>query len=348
MGGPAGKLARSHSNIFEVPQIRVLVENIFTNGITPYPTDYISTVAPAYTGATPRLHFILHSPLTLEFYDIPGNHVGYSKATGLIDYNIPGVEYERIGEVQWLSVPKDLAGRVVMNGIENGSFTLDIQEAHGNDIVSKTSFEGILSLASTVATMEILPTQEPTATGILNLDYDGEGGTPDVSLSAKENGTVSNPDLIPPEAKISVDPTTKDLLIEGTDESPTTISKNGNVYTITDTSGNTTKLFFQKTFLGKLLTFAKLTGIQYDSATKITLPSSSFLYLWNPLVNPPVLLSQTIAVNGTYAIEAVYDKKKNKTTVFLKKKGVQIQKQIFIGLRIPKLVMNNGTVGYEI
>jgi hypothetical protein len=65
-------------------------------------------------------------------------------------------------------------------------------------------------------------------------------------------------------------------------------------------------------------------------------------------VNPPVLLSQTIAVNGTYAIEAVYDKKKNQTTILLKKKGVQFQKQIFTGLRIVKLTVDKGTVGYEI
>jgi pimeloyl-ACP methyl ester carboxylesterase len=152
-----------------------------------------------------------------------------------------------------------------------------------------------------------------------------------------------------PEAKISVDATTKDLKIEGVDINPTTITKEtNNIYTITDLAGHTTKLFFQKTFLRKLLTFAKLTGVQYDTATKVTLPSSSFVYLWNPLVNPPVLLGQTIVVNNTYAIEAIYDKRKNQTTVLLKKKGVQIQKQIFTGLRIVKLTTNKSVIGYEI
>ena len=133
------------------------------------------------------------------------------------------------------------------------------------------------------------------------------------------------------------------------DANPTTIVKNAdNFYTITDLAGHTTKLFFQKTFLGKLLTYAKLTGIQYDTATKITLPSSSFVYLWNILANPQTLLSQTIVVNDTYGIEAVFDAKKNQTTVLLKKKGVQIQKQTFTGLRIVKLTLNKGVVGYEI
>ncbi|MFA5831661.1 MAG: hypothetical protein WC878_07595 [Candidatus Paceibacterota bacterium] len=155
-------------------------------------------------------------------------------------------------------------------------------------------------------------------------------------------------DKTAPEAKISVDTATKDLKIEGIDMTPTTISKSGSIYTITDLAGHTAKLFFQKTYLGKLLTFAKFTGIQYDTATKITLPSSSFLYVWNPLITPPILLSQTIAVNQTYVIEAVYDKRKNQTTVLLKKKGVQIQKQVFTGLRIVKLITDKGVVGYEI
>ena len=299
------------------------------------------------------------------------------------------------------------------------------------------SFEGILSLASTAVTTAISPTQEPTVNGILAIDYDGNGGASDVSLSAKENGVVYSADTVPPvttttktgtlgangwytsnvsvvfnstdlesgvkdtfhstnkgitwatttpfiistegtttvqyysidnagnkeatstlvvkidktapEAKVSVDATTKDLKIEGVDMNSTTVTKDANnVYTITDLAGHTTKLFFQKTFLGKLLTFAKLTGIQYDTAVKVTMPSSSFLYLWNPLVNPPVLLSQTIVVNNTYGIEAVYDKKKNQTTVLLKNKGVQIQKQIFTGLRIPKLTTNNSVIGYEL
>ena len=285
--------------------------------------------------------------------------------------------------------------------------------------------------------MAISPTQEPTANGILKVDYTGDG-TSVLSIPAIENGTVYSPDVTPPtttttktgtlgtngwyisdvavqltatdtdsgvkntvysldkgttwktyassftistegtttvqyystdnvgnkeatstlnikidktapEAKISVDATTKDLKVEGVDANPTTVMKNAdNSYTITDLAGHTTKLFFQKTFLMKLLTFAKLTGIQYDTATKITLPSSSFVYLWNILANPQTLLSQTIVVNDTYGIEAVFDAKKNITTVLLKKKGVKIQSQTFTGLRIPKLTTSKSVIGYEL
>ncbi len=425
--------ATKHADILEISELRSLIKNILQGEQSPL--EYISTIAPQYTGTTPRLHFTLHSPLTLEFYDTHGNHVGYSATTNSIEQDVPGVQYERYGEVQWISIPKDMAGRLVMRGTDSGSFALDTEEVNGNDVLSNASFEGVPSSINTIVTMNITPTQSVTEGSKLIVDENGDG-TAEITLTAK-SGEIVVPDSLPPhttttisgtlgtngwytsnisvtfsaiddgsgvkstlystdkgiswnsviplaistegtttvqfysvdnagnkeatstlvvkidktapEVKISADATTKDLKIEGVDMNPLTVIKNvDNSYTITDLSGHTTKLFFQKTFLGKLLTYAKLTGIQYDTATKITLPSSSFVYLWNIIANPQTLLSQTIVVNDTYGIEAVFDTKKNQTTVLLKKKGVQIQKQTFTGLRIEKLTVEKGVVGYEI
>jgi hypothetical protein len=98
-----------------------------------------------------------------------------------------------------------------------------------------------------------------------------------------------------------------------------------------------------KSFTVKRHTFARLTGVQYGNDSKISLPSSSFLYLWNPS-----LVSQTVAVKKDFIIEAMYNKKKDETTVWIKKKGAQVQKQIFSGLKVVKLTVDKGTVGYEI
>ena len=75
---------------------------------------------------------------------------------------------------------------------------------------------------------------------------------------------------------------------------------------------------------------------------------SSFVYIWNVLKNPQTLLSQTISVNSIYIIESIYDFKKDQTTVYLKKKGLVIQKKIFSGVHIPKLVLDKGIIGYEL
>jgi hypothetical protein len=155
-------------------------------------------------------------------------------------------------------------------------------------------------------------------------------------------------DKTAPKASISVDPTTKDLKVEGSDNVGTTTTiKSADTYTVSDVAGHTTKLFFQKTFTGNRLTYAKLTKVQYDNAPTITLPSSYFVYLWQ-VTAPQTLLSQTIAVNDTYVVTALYDKAKNKTTVLLKKKGAVVQTQQFTGLRIVKFTVDKVVVGYEI
>lgn len=186
---------RDHKNILEVPQLRTLLANILTGSTASLPT-YLSNTAPQYTGNIPRLHFTLHSPLSLEFYDLLGNHVGYSTTTGLVDHNIPGVRYERYGDVQWLSVPKELKGKLMMHGTGSGSFALDVEEVNGNKVIVTTSFEEILSSTSTVVTMNITPLISATGSSTLVVDQDGNGTT-DLILQAKQNGVVTPPIFIP-------------------------------------------------------------------------------------------------------------------------------------------------------
>ena len=185
----ASPFGRDHKNILEVPQLRNLLENILVGTTASH--DYISTTAPASTGNAERLHFTLHSPLTLGFTDTFGNYTG-ATATGTI-FNIPDVHYERYGEVQWLSIPKELAGQLILHGTGSGSFTLDIDEVSGNDTLSATSFEGIPSSISTVVIMDITPSVSPAASSTLLVDYDGDR-TIDLSLVSKLNEIV----LLPP------------------------------------------------------------------------------------------------------------------------------------------------------
>ncbi len=182
-----GLVPFAHANILEVEQLRTLISNIITNK-TNDPLEYISGVAPQYTGDKPRLHFTLHSPLTLGFKDTAGNYSG-ATATSTLS-NIPGVTYERYGEVQWLSIPKELAGTLMLQGTGSGSFTLDAEEVNGNTILSTTSFEGIPSSTSTIVTMDIVSTQSVTASSTLVIDHNGDGTT-DLTLEAKENSVVT-------------------------------------------------------------------------------------------------------------------------------------------------------------
>jgi hypothetical protein len=431
---------REHKDILEIPFLRsFVIRNIITNSTSTLPA-FVLGHEPFTSPDDPRLTFVLHSPLTLEFTDTLGNHVGPSTSTpDTIDQFVPEARYTRYGEVQVLSIPKTASGTLVLNGVSPGSFTLDIEEVNGNVTLSQTSFEGIPSSTSTLVTMDINPTQSLTDRSSLIVDYDGDGVT-DFTLQSKQDAivTLPPPDLTPPstiastigtiganswytsdviitlsatdmesgvasttysldngqtwvdytnpftvstegsttirfsssdaagnrevmntitilidktapESLISVSTSTQDLLITGSDNlGPVDVSKDSATTAIlTDQAGHITKLFFAKTFSGKRLTAAKLIGIQYDTNPRIVLQSSSFVYLWDPK-SPTTLLSQTIAVNNTHLIQAVYDKSKNRTTIVVLKKSAPIKTQTYTGLRITQLTTTNGVIGYSL
>ena len=224
-----------HDNIFNVPQLRSLLTRIVTASSTTSTLLYISTSTPQYTGNVARLHFILHSPLTLGFEDSSGQYTG-STATST-EFSIPGVDYQRFGEVQWLSVPKSLAGTVVMHGTGTGSFALDVQEQDGNTVVASTTFAAISSATSTIATLDINPAVDPTASSTLVVDYNGDGVT-DMQYHA-ERGALVLPDFVPPEATIGFSTTTQNIEVVGTDDrSSATVTTAATSTIVTDKSGN--------------------------------------------------------------------------------------------------------------
>jgi hypothetical protein len=239
-------------------------------------------------------------------------------------------------------VPDDIKGQVVMRGTSSGSFTLDVDSLNGDSTLDTTTFAAVPSATSTVATIDIDPASSPTSNGILKVDFNGDGIT-DRTLRAQQ-GSIVLPDITPPEAIITVSTSTKDILVQGMDDmsQTTMVNKSATTTIITDESGNQTTLFFQKTFSGSILTYTKLTGINYGTST-IALPSS-FLYVWD---SSKILVSQTVVANNQFVIQALYDKKKDKTTIVVLKKNVPFQTTTLTGLRLIKLTTAKGSVGYS-
>jgi hypothetical protein len=232
-------------------------------------------------------------------------------------------------------------GTLGINGwyTSNALVTLTATDTESGVATTSYSLNGGVSWTPYASPFSI--TTEGTTT-ILYYSVDKEGNT------EATNTLMVKIDKTAPEASISVSTLTQDILVVGVDNFGTTTvlkESSGNV-TLTDQAGHITKLFFTKTYNGKQLTYAKLTGVQYDSQPEITLPSSSFLYIWDNKI-PTTLLSQTIAVDGTYLIQATYDKAKNRTTIIVLKKSLPIQTQVFAGLKVVKLTTNKGVVGYS-
>jgi hypothetical protein len=66
------------------------------------------------------------------------------------------------------------------------------------------------------------------------------------------------------------------------------------------------------------------------------------------MTSPATLVSQTIAADNTYVIQAIYNKSKNQTTIVVLKKNSPIQTKVFPGLELVKLTTNKGVVGYTL
>ncbi len=162
------------------------------------------------------------------------------------------------------------------------------------------------------------------------------------------NTLIIKIDKTAPEASISISTSTRDLLVTGVDDSgPVAVNKESATTTLlTDHAGHTTKLFFSKTYSGKILTSAQLTAIEYDGSPKRSVPASTFVYLWDTRTNPSLLVSQTILANNAYLVQALYDKQKNKTTIVVLKKNVPVQTLSYPGLRLIRLTTEKGVVGY--
>lgn len=186
-------LERRHADILEVPQLRSFIkENILTQTSITYPQYIVDQKPVIEVNFSKRLNYYLHSPLALSARNSTGQVISANEDT------YPGATYRRFGEVQFLSVPAGSAPTLVLDGLADGSFTLEVELAEGETVTEKTTFAGIMTSPDTEVTMAF-PLGTIAQAGPLVVDYDGDGMT-DVSLEPVLGETVmpDNPDTVVP------------------------------------------------------------------------------------------------------------------------------------------------------
>lgn len=159
-------LDRVHKDIFEVQDVVDFVNNTII-ATTSIPYTYL-TNTPTVLPEEKRLSFTLHSPLDLVVSS-NGNTTSSSTET------IPGGNYRRFGEIQYISIPDtgdDVT--VVMQGLATGSFTFEVEEYTGLTLHKRYSYKAIPSSTSTKVTF-VLKEGVPIEQLPLKVDYDGNG-----------------------------------------------------------------------------------------------------------------------------------------------------------------------------
>ncbi len=187
---------RDHGSILETEEIQEFIGNII-QGNRDLPA-HISNTKPPVADETKRLRFRLHSPVALHlFYDADGNHTGTvanpdpASDLRLYEEQIPNSYYTEFGETKYAGADTFATTTVRLAGEALGTFTFEIDEVLGDQVLATTTWSDVPVAASSTLTMDIKTLSTPTP---LLMDVDGDGIT-DVSIAPGEG--VSPQEFLP-------------------------------------------------------------------------------------------------------------------------------------------------------
>ena len=304
---------RVHKDILEISNLRNFLKSKIIDSTFTDPESILVSDTSTLISNKSRLHYTLHSPLTLGITDAQGRYTGQDPVTKQIKEEIPGITYKKIGDVQFISAPDDIAYTLKMQGYEQGSFSLDVDKQEVNTVTASTSFQGIPSSASTLATMDITQNMDITTSSLI-IDQNGDGAT-DKTLQATLGG-VTIYDVEPPELQVTFDINTKDVIfsaIDTIDQHPTvTISKE--FITLADKAGNTTVIPFLK--FRELPTRLRLTYNKIiRNGVTTTVPNTNIIYDWQEKKGALTDLDTRVVIKGEEKYTFNYKKAKDVTVI---------------------------------
>ena len=116
----------------------------------------------------------MKSPVDLQVYDEQGNHTGIIRTDGqpYAVGDIPGSTIRRISGHQVITLQGDRSYNVILDGVDNGTLTLEVETFNGNDLVKEILFSAPTTSPRTRGSMTI---SSERIFSSLKLDYDGDG-----------------------------------------------------------------------------------------------------------------------------------------------------------------------------
>ncbi|MDP2693238.1 MAG: hypothetical protein Q8O88_06440, partial [bacterium] len=295
-------LKRIHKNMLEVSNLRIFIKSRIMNSLFTDQDKVVIDNISTLISSDSRLHYTLHSPLTLGITDTQGRYTGQDPITKEIKEEIPDVTYKQIGEVQFISAPTGIAYTLKMQGYQEGDFSLDLDKQEGNNITVTASFQGIPSSASTLVTMDITPSFE-VSSSILKIDANADGII-DKILKAT------------PELQITFNTNTKNVVLSAQDTIdpyPSIVTTKFST-TLTNAGGNTTIIpFTQFRENSTTLKFSYNKIIRNGITT--TAPNTNILYDWQETKGVLTGLNTKITVRGVEKYVFSYRKANNVTII---------------------------------
>ncbi len=184
-----------HSTIMEAEPMEELIGNIIKNTPNVLPVDF-STTKPS-GGDISGFEIGVHSPVSIDAYDLSGNHTGLATNTDptsdleLIEENIPNSRYEEVGEGKYINLPGG-GYSLKITGLDLGSFTLEEKIKQGDVQMSDNVFNDIPVTPMTTAQLDIQEgSYASSTTPILSIDVDGDGVVDATTTSITEISPAS-------------------------------------------------------------------------------------------------------------------------------------------------------------
>lgn len=156
-----------------------------------------------------------------------------------------------------------------------------------------------------------------------------------------------NIDKTAPEVKIYANQNSPGLVVEGIDKDPTIITKevslNGYTYTISDSTGNILRVYLTQKIEGGEYEYEFL-SLQYNQDPPIRLPENEFKIEYKYKNGSKILAEQEFEIEKKMKIEAMYDQRRNKTTIYSKESGKVAIKVVKDGLILLNLFTKVGLI----
>lgn len=336
------RFEREHKNILEIPELINLIRGGII-GFIDLP-DFVFSDSPVGEESDQTLNFYLHSPLDLSVVDSSGHKLSSTTS------EIKGARYKKMGEVQYVSVPKDVNPAILLIGQSDGSFDLEIEEVVGGIVTATTSFSSIPSSPLTYARIVFGGSGSIEESSDLQIDYDGNGSV-DLNLKPKIGENVAPPelDIEAPEIRFVFSTTTNNLKIEGIDNSTKYPKEeiSNSVIKISDDFSNflsvrfwkkrksNSELFFD---IGKL-TYSTTTVSVYDNG----LTMGRYHVVFNQKKKEYASFSSYLFTKDSNVL-AIYNRVKNQTKIFILPQNIYDIGLSTIEQKMPKNVIIKETL----
>ena len=169
------RLNREHKDILEVDRLNNLVKSII-NGEEIVLDTILKNTEPI--DDSNRLRLSIHSPVTLDAYDVDGNHTGkicpLDNEFCYTEENILNSSYLEFGEGKYINLLEDQMSKVKLQGTDVGTFTYESEKVFPDGTSNISSF---VDIPVTTQTQAEITLNSGTGLPQLALDVTGDGIT---------------------------------------------------------------------------------------------------------------------------------------------------------------------------